>query len=207
MKSAYFLVVTGLVTMAWGVGDFGEGTVGVASFAVGFLLITSGLVMRAKKAFDEDPTTTVKNDRDTPALIRFTGVVVAMLSLAVPYMRNPVGVELQGLDQSFLQMLMAAATGGGVQVSSSFVLLVAVVFVGAFLSIFHHYGGYLMLLASSSVVFLTFTEVGAIEAVPQHLDAGMALMVLAALIVVSSAFSHPDTGFSEGSDWATKRKA
>ncbi len=207
MKSAYFLVVIGLVTMAWGMGDVGQGTMGVVSFAVGFLLVTSGIVLRVKKVFDDDPTTTVKNDRDTPALIRFAGVVVAILSLAVPYMREPVGAELQGLDQSFLQMVMAAASGGGVQVSSSFVVLVAVVFVGAFLSILHHYGGYLMLLASSSVVFLTFTEVGSVEAIPQHLDAGLALMVLASLIVVSSAFSHPDTGFSEGSDWATKRKA
>lgn len=207
MKSAYFLVVTGLVTMAWGMGDVGQGTTGVISFAVGFVLITAGLVMRAKKAFDEDPTTTVKNDRDTPALIRFTGVVVAMLSLGVPYMRDPVGVELQGLDQSFLQMLMTVAAGGGVEVSSSFVLMVAVVFVGAFVSILHHYGGYLMLLASSSVVFLTFVEVGTLDMVPQHLDAGLALMVLASLIVVSSSFSHPDTGFTEGSDWATKRKA
>lgn len=203
MKSSYFMVVAGLVMMAWGIGDVGEGTQGVVAFAVGFVVVLSGIVLRTKKTFDEQPTVTDKTERDTPAIIRFTGVTVALLSLVLPYFSQPVSTQLRGLNMSFVEMLAAAQSGVDVEISYLFVLLVGVVIVGAFISIFHHFGGYIMLLASSSVVFVAFADIGSIQAMPYHVEGGLVLMVLAALIIISSALSTPDTGFSEGSDWIT----
>ncbi len=202
MKSSYFMFVAGLVVMAWGVTGIGDGMAGIVGFAVGFVLVAAGTVLHAKEALKDEPTGEKNKERDTPALIRMTGVSIALLSLIMPYYNQPVSGDMQGLSMSFMEMLAAAYAGMSVEISYLFVLLVSVVVIGAFVSIFHHFGGYIMLLASMTVVFVGMSGVGSIGAMQYQVEAGLVLMVLAALVVISSALSRPNTGFGEDSDWA-----
>ncbi|MFP4632261.1 MAG: hypothetical protein ACLFMT_02335 [Halobacteriales archaeon] len=200
MKSAYFMLGTGLVLMSTGIGGVFDQKVGLMSFVAGFVVMLSGVALWSRKATKAE-TVSQKRERDSPALIRFTGVAIALLSLITPYYREPVTTEMQGLSVSFMELVAATYSTGSVEVSYLFVALVSVVLVGSFVSIFHHAGGYIMLLGSMTVLFVGMMTLGSLEGLVQHVEAGIVLMVLAALVVVSSRLSHPDTGFREGSDW------
>lgn len=200
LRAPFVMVLAGIFAMTVGVTSSIGPRIELTLAVMGFIMMVTGTILAVKSAFTHEPKTR-KTERDNPALIRIVGAVIALASLTMPYVRTPLVPSMEGASHSLVGLLTAVQSGAHVQVGFLMLLLMGVVVTGAFISLLHHAGGYIMLFGSMTIAFIAMQTLGSIQGFQQQLELGIYLAVLAALIIISSAFSKPDTGIDPESDW------
>jgi len=125
--------------------------------------------------------------KDNPTRVRLVGVVVTLVSLALPYIKVPLEVGTDRTGQSLISLANALRTGG--EVDFVLLFLMSVVFVGAFISILHHIGGYLILFGTAFYGYLGSELLGISlsQVLVNEFELGLYVAVAGALIIVGSS--------------------
>lgn len=200
LKAPFTLVLAGVFALTVGITSTIGTRIEFTLAVMGFIMMVTGTILAVKNAFTHEPKTR-RAERDTPAMIRVLGAVIALASLTMPYVKTPLLPSMEGASRSIVELLTAVQSGAHVEVGFLMLILMGVVVTGAFISLFHHAGGYVMLFGSMTIAFISLKAIGSLQGFQQGLQLGIYLAVLAALITISSAFSRPDTGIDPDSDW------
>jgi hypothetical protein len=198
------LLAAGVVLVV--VGARADGTSQIVAVFGGFVVSVAGVVALFGGTGDSLETTSGSvSETDTPARVRLLGAGVALASLALPYVRLPLGVS--GVDRtaySFLSVVNGLYQGSltlqalsGEDLAGGFVLLVfaSVVIAGAFASVLHHLGGYVVLFGAAGYGYVVrlVTEAQPVEVVVSEFQAGLYVAVVGALLIVGSSFMKYET--------------
>jgi len=174
------------------------------SFVFGFVVLVSGLLLTLKQERGMKSKRT-KEERDSPAMIRATGVIVGLGSLAAPYFEAPIATDTGQTAHSVMEIGLTFISGMEMEINFiafMMVVLATLLLVGAFISIFHHSGGYVMLLGGMTAVFMAMASIGSFEALWEEVGYGLYLMLFAAFVIISSALVDTSHVYDKGSDWA-----
>ncbi|MDY7083211.1 MAG: hypothetical protein SXQ77_12600, partial [Halobacteria archaeon] len=121
---------------------------------------------------------------------------------SVPYINTPVFAGSSGANHSLIDMVQALMAGAQVEVSFILVLLMSIVVAGAFISLFHHVGGYIILLGGMSFMFMALKAIGSFQGLQSQAEIGLYVALFAAILIISSSLSRPETGIRSDSDWS-----
>jgi len=206
MDKKYSLAASmfGVGLMVLGISGQAGSEIGTMSFVFGFVVLVSGLLLTLKQERGVKPKKT-KEEKDSPAMIRATGVVVGLGSLAAPYFEAPIATDPRQTAHSVMEIGLAFVSGMEMEVNFMAFMMVVIatlLLVGAFISVFHHSGGYVMLLGGMTAVFMAMASMGSFEALWEEVGYGLYLMLFAAFVIISSALVDTSHVYDKGSDWA-----
>lgn len=180
-------VAVGIAIMLLGVVQVIPEGLGVIALAFGFLVVVAGLVVGMRDRISAK-STGVKGAKDRGARMRLGFVLLAAVSVALPYFRIPLepnGLMATGAD--IPRAVAAGTTTTGVLVGLAFL---TVLVAALFLSTFHHVGGYVLLLDVGALTFFLrrTAEIEPLTAFTAVYGMGLYVAVAAALGVVGSQF-------------------
>ncbi|MFP4633333.1 MAG: hypothetical protein ACOCT0_03825 [Halobacteriota archaeon] len=193
-KLSLALIVGGIALMAVGSGYEEVSTLQIMAVAGGFMLILGGILMLVKDA--QSSKSDAKTPTDVPSRVRLVGVVVALASLGLPYVRVPLPTEAGApvpsgrTPMSFLELVLATTSGGGVEVEVALLIFAGVVLFGAFVAVFHHLGGYVILFGGMGLTFILMELVSddLVSLVTEEFEPGVWVAVFGGLIIIASSF-------------------
>lgn len=191
-KTSVVVIVGGVALMTVGGVGPNLGEMQVMAIAGGFFVTLAGIVMMVNDAQKQESA--AKTPTDTPSRVRLVGVVVALASLALPYLQVPIpespGQMVERTPVSFAQVVYATVAGNGVEVEVALLLFSMVVIAGAFVAVFHHFGGYLILFGGMGLVFvlIELLQMSALELVIQEFQPGVWVALAGGLLIIASSF-------------------
>lgn len=194
----------GVALMTLGISGQVGSQIGMIAFVFGFVVLVSGLLLTLKQERGVKSNKT-KEEKDSPAMIRATGVVVGLASLAAPYFEAPIATNPTETAHSVMEIAIAFVSGMELEINFMafmMIVLATLLLVGAFVSVFHHSGGYIMLLGGMTAIFMAMASMGSFEAVWEELGYGLYLMLFAAFVIISSSLVDTTHVYDKGSDWA-----
>ncbi len=191
-KSSIVVIVAGIALMTAGGGVQELGELQVMAIAGGFIVTLAGIVMLVNDA--QTQTRDTKTPTDVPSRVRIVGVLVALASLGLPYLRVPIpespDAEIDRVAISFLEIAYHTAMGTGIEVEVTVLLFSMVVLAGAFVAVFHHFGGYLILFGGMGLVFvlMELLDMGPLELVLTEFEPGVWVALAGSVVIVASSF-------------------
>lgn len=191
-KTSFLVIVAGIALMTVGGVGEGLGEMQVMAMAGGFFVTLAGIVMLVNQAQKQESAT--KTPTDTPSRVRLVGVLIALASLGLPYLRVPIpsspNQQIERNAVSFAEVVYQTATGSGVEVEVALLLFSMVVLAGAFVAVFHHFGGYLIMFGGMGLVFvlMELLQKNALDLVLSEFQPGVWVALAGGVLIISSSF-------------------
>ncbi len=191
-KTSIVVIVAGVALMTVGGVGEGLGEMQVMAMTGGFFVTLAGIVMLVNDAQKQESET--KTPTDTPSRVRLVGVLLALASLGLPYLRVPIpespNQQIERTAVSFAEVVYQTAAGSGVEVEVALLLFSMVVLAGAFVAVFHHFGGYLIMFGGMGLVFvlMELLQMGPLELVLAEFQPGVWVALAGGVLIIASSF-------------------
>lgn len=191
-KTSIVVIVAGIALMTVGGVGEGLGEMQVMAMAGGFFVTLAGIVMLVSDAQSRESE--AKTPTDTPSRVRLVGVVVALASLALPYLRVPIpsspNRQIDRTAVSFAEVVYTTVAGSGVEIEVALLMFSMVVLAGAFVAVFHHFGGYLIMFGGMGLVFvlMELLQMGPLELVLAEFQPGVWVALAGGVLIIASSF-------------------
>jgi len=182
--------VLGLAVMTFGITQDAGSELQVLAVGGGFMATTAGIVMLVTEGGGDLEAGGRPTEKDTPTRVRLVGVVVALASLALPYIRVPLDPGAERTAYSLVGLVEAIRAGTEVDGGLTLLIFMAVVIAGAFASVLHHVGGYVVLFGAAGYGYVVVELTGAepVEVLLSEFQIGLYVALVGALVIVASSF-------------------